>query len=197
MKLCGLTGGVGMGKSTAAGFLLQLGARIVDTDEIARDLVQPGQPALTEICGVFGKKILNPDGQLNRGELAALVFADAAARHKLEAILHPRIRERWLQQVEWWRKENCPLAAVVIPLLFETGAETSFDKIICVACSAATQHRRLLSRGWSPEQIARRIASQMPVEEKISRADFVVWSEGLPEVHQQQIAAIVGKISSE
>src|ERR1017187_3233630 len=94
MKLCGLTGGVGMGKSTAAGFFLQLGARGGDTDELAHELVLPGQPALAEIQDEFGKNIIAADGRLKRDELARLVFSDAGARKKLEAILHPRIRER-------------------------------------------------------------------------------------------------------
>jgi len=104
MKLLGLTGGIGMGKSTAAEFLRTRGAQIVDTDELARQLVQPGQPALTEIQTEFGKKVIAPDGQLRRKELAEIIFADAAARKKLETILHPRIRERWLAQVEIWRR---------------------------------------------------------------------------------------------
>ena len=194
MKLCGLTGGVGMGKSTAAGFLLQSGARVVDTDELAHELVRPGQPALAEIRNEFGEGVISPAGELNRGELARIVFADDSARHRLEAILHPRIRERWQAQVEAWRQENCPLAVVVIPLLFETRAENCFDKIICVACSARSQQERLRSRGWNPEQIRRRIVAQMPVEQKMARSHFVVWSEGPPEVHRRQIAEIVQKL---
>jgi dephospho-CoA kinase len=193
MKLLGLTGGVGMGKSTAAGFFLPAGARVVDTDEIARELVRPGQPALAEIKKEFGGKMLAADGTLNRAALAEKVFADGAARKKLEAILHPRIRERWQAQVEIWRRENCALAVVIIPLLFETQAENQFEKIICIACSPAAQAERLRARGWTPEQIARRIAAQLPVAQKIVRADFVVWSEGLPAVHRQQILAIIGK----
>ena len=130
MKLCGLTGGVGMGKSTAAVFFSQHGARVVDTDEIARELVQPGQPALAEIKKEFGGKIISSTGELKRSELAQIIFADEFARKKLEAILHPRIRASWLAQVEIWKKENCSLAIVVIPLLFETAAESHFDKII-------------------------------------------------------------------
>ena len=147
MKVCGLTGGVGMGKSTTAQFLRARGAQMVDTDELARQLVQPGQPALAEIQTEFGTNIVAPDGRLRREELAQIIFSDAAARKKLEAILHPRIRGRWLAQVEIWRAENRPLAVVVIPLLFETRAESHFNKIICVACSAPTQRQRLLSRG--------------------------------------------------
>ena len=194
MKLVGLTGGVGMGKSTAAGFLLQLGARVVDTDEIAHDLVRPGQPAFAEIETEFGKKILTADGSLDRRALAEIVFNHEAARKKLEAILHPRIRERWQAQVETWRKENCPLAVVVIPLLFETQAENAFDKIICTACSPASQQERLTARGWSPAQIARRIAAQMPVEQKLARSHFVIWTEGSTEVHCRQTVDIIGKI---
>ncbi|MGD0206846.1 MAG: dephospho-CoA kinase [Verrucomicrobiota bacterium] len=194
MKLLGLTGGIGMGKSTAAEFLRTRGAQIVDTDELARQLVQPGQPALTEIQTEFGKKVIAPDGQLRREELAEIIFADAAARKKLETILHPRIRERWLAQTEIWRRENRALAIVVIPLLFETRAESHFNKIICVACSAATQHERLLARGWTPEQIKQRLAAQWPVEQKISRADFVVWTDGALDAPAQQLERIFVKL---
>ena len=194
MKVCGLTGGLGMGKTTAARFLHERGAQIVDTDELARQLVQPGQPALSEIQTVFGKNIVAPNGELRRDELARIVFADAAARKKLEAILHPRIQERWLAQIEIWRRENRALAVVVIPLLFETRAESHFDQIICVACSAATQRDRLLERGWTLEQIEQRIAAQWPVEQKIARADFVVWTEGALDAHAQQLDRILSAL---
>ena len=194
MKLCGLTGGVGMGKSTAAVFFSQHGARVVDTDEIARELVQPSQPALAEIKKEFGGKIISSTGELKRSELAQIIFADNSARKKLEAILHPRIRARWQSQVEFWRKENCPLALIVIPLLFETAAESHFEKIICVASSAAAQHERLAARGWSPEQIRQRIAAQLPIEQKIARAHFVLWTDGKLAAHAQQVIRILSRI---
>jgi len=194
VKVCGLTGGVGMGKSTAAQFLRVRGAQVVDADELARQLVQPGQPALAEIQTEFGKKVVAPEGRLRRDELARIVFADAAARKKLETILHPRIRERWLAQFEIWRRESRALAVVVIPLLFETRAEPHFNKIICVACSAATQRERLRARGWTPEQIQQRLAAQWPVEQKISRADFVVWTDGALDAHAQQLERIFLKL---
>ena len=194
MKVCGLTGGVGMGKSTAAQFLRERGAQIMDTDELARQLVQSGQPALMEIQAVFGKSIVAPDGRLRRDELAQIVFTDPDARKKLEAILHPRIRERWLAQIETWRGENRALAVVVIPLLFETQAESGFDKIICVACSAAAQQERLRARGWTPEQIQQRLDAQWPVDQKIARADFVVWTDGPLAVHAQQIEQVLQKL---
>jgi len=194
MKLLGLTGGIGMGKTITARFLRDRGAEVIDTDELARRLVEPGQPALGEIRAVFGEKIIALDGRLHRAELARIVFSDAAARKKLEGILHPRIRERWLAQIETWRGENHLLAVVVIPLLFETQAESRFAKTICVACSAPTQRQRLLTRGWTPEQIQLRLAAQWPVEQKIARADFVVWTEGSPDVTAQQVGQILADL---
>ena len=194
MKVCGLTGGVGMGKSTVAGFLCVRGAQVVDADDLARQIVQPGQPALAEIQAEFGKKVIAPDGRLRRDELAQVVFADAAAREKLESILHPRIRDSWLACLETWRKENRALAVVVIPLLFETGDESHFDKIICVACSASVQRERLLARGWTLEQIRQRIAAQWPVEQKIARADFVVWTDGALDMQVRQLERIFIKL---
>lgn len=175
-----------MGKSTAVGFLRDRGICVVDTDDLARQLVQPGQPALTEIQAQFGPSIISADGQLRRDELARLVFADPPARRKLEAILHPRIREAWLGQIQFWRQAGCQLAFVIIPLLFETSAESHFDKIVCVACSPAVQHQRLLARGWPATQIPQRIAAQWPVETKMAHSHFVVWTDGDLAVHGQQ-----------
>jgi dephospho-CoA kinase len=191
MKLFGLTGGVGMGKSACAQLLQWRGAAVVDTDELARELVEPGQPALAEIAAAFGRELLDAEGRLRRDALARIVFADPAARRTLEQILHPRIRDAWHERVAAWRAEGKPLGVVVIPLLFETGAEREFDAVICVACSAETQRQRLLARGWSPEQIEQRIAAQMPIEEKMLRADYVVWTEAGMDVHAQQVYRIV------
>ena len=169
----------------------------------ARRLVEPGQPALAEIRTVFGKSMVAPNGQLRRDELAQIIFTDPVAREKLEAILHPRIREGWLAQIETWRAapkrsdggrgENHALAVVVIPLLFETRAESHFDKTVCVACSAPAQRKRLLERGWTPAQIQQRLAAQWPVGQKIARADFVIWTDGSPEVQAQQIERMVAQ----
>ena len=194
MKLLGLTGGVGMGKSTAAGYLMSRGVSVVDTDAIARELVRPGEPALAEIANTFGPAILTAAGELNRAELARRVFADSSARQQLEAILHPRIRECWRAQVARWRQQQVPLACVVIPLLFETQAENQFDKIICLACSDNSQRERLLARGWSPEQIQHRLAAQMPVAQKMALSHFVVWTEGTLAVHQQQLTNILSQL---
>lgn len=191
MKLLGLTGGIGMGKSTSASLLARAGVPVIDTDDIAREVVQPGQPALAEIASRFGREFLDERGVLRRAALAQLVFASADKRRELESILHPRIRERWLRQREVWEREGKSLGVVVIPLLFETGAEMQFNAIICTACSRETQLDRLSARGWPVEQIEQRLAAQWSVEKKIVASNFVVWTEGELDVHRAQIERIL------
>ena len=191
MKLFGLTGGIGMGKSTAADLLRRRGFPVVDSDVIAREIVEPGQPALAEIRQLFGREILGDDGRLRRDELARRVFADASARRKLEEILHPRIRAVWQSQLQSWRAEGRPAAIALIPLLFETDASRHCDATICAACSAKTQRQRLRKRGWNDEQIDQRIAAQLPIEKKMLLADYVVWTEGPLDVHEAQLARII------
>lgn len=191
MRTFGLTGGIGMGKSTAARLLQARGLAVIDTDDLARQVVQPGQPALEEICQAFGAGLRDAAGQLRREGLAQIVFADPAARAKLEAITHPRITQLWRQQLLTWRTEGRAVAVVVIPLLFETKVEAEFDAVICLACSEATQQQRLAARGWSGEQIRQRRAAQLPVAEKMARAHFVVWSEGAVETLAPQLARII------
>jgi dephospho-CoA kinase len=180
-----------MGKSTSAELLLARGVPVVDTDTLARDVVEPGTPALAEIVNLFGPDVLDREGRLRRGELARRVFADDPLRLRLEAILHPRIRDRWLHQVQSWRAERRPLAAVVIPLLYETAARSHFDAVICVACSPPSQQKRLLARGWSPEQILQRLRAQWPTPKKIELADYLIWTESTPEIHAAQLDRIL------
>jgi dephospho-CoA kinase len=187
MITVGLTGGIGMGKSTVSKLIEQRGIALIDTDVIARELVEPGQPALAEITALFGTHLLDESERLQRGELARLVFADGKARAALEGVLHPKIRQRWLAQVDVWRGEDKSLAVIVIPLLFETKAEAELDKTVCVACSTATQRARLIERGWSSAQIDQRLAAQLPVNEKISRADFLLWNEAGVDVLEAQL----------
>jgi len=195
MKVLGLTGGIGMGKSASAQLFRSRGVAVVDTDDLARQVVEPGQLALAEVLAAFGPQVAGPDGKLQRDELARRVFADPAARQRLEAILHPRIRALWRAQVETWRTERRPLAVVVIPLLFETKAETELDATLCVACSAATQQQRLLARGWSLEQIQQRLQAQWPAETKMARADYLVWTEPELDVHAAQIDRILRRLA--
>jgi dephospho-CoA kinase len=191
MKVLGLTGGIGMGKSVCSDLFRARDLAVVDTDELARKVVAPGQPALREIREAFGEEMVGPDGQLRRKELARRVFSDPPARQRLEQMLHPRIRDLWREQVETWRSENHPFAVVVIPLLFETGAKAELDVTICVACTAATQQGRLRERGWSAEQVQQRIAAQWPIERKMAEADFIVWNEAGLDVLSAQLDRIL------
>jgi dephospho-CoA kinase len=191
MKVLGLTGGVGMGKSAAADLLSKMGVPLADSDVLARQVVQPGQPALTEIQAAFGADAVGLDGSLRRDELARRVFADPQQRRLLESILHPRIRTLWQAQVDQWRNEGCALGVVVIPLLFETDAADELDATICVACSVGTQWERLRARGWTPEEIQQRIQSQWPIEQKMARADYVVWNEACLAVLEAQLQRIL------
>jgi dephospho-CoA kinase len=191
MKLFGITGGIGMGKSTAGKLLKQRGIPVVDTDTIARQVVQPGQPALVEITDRFGTGVLRPDGTLDRAQLARRVFAEAGDRADLEAMLHPRIRAAWMAEAEAWRQAGRGCGVVVIPLLFETQAEMLFDATICLACSAESQSRRLRARGWDEAQCRQRLEAQWPTEKKIARSDYVIWTDTTLEAHAAQLEKII------
>ena len=190
MKLFGLTGGIGTGKSTAAEFLARRGLPVIDTDAIARELTEPNQPALTEIVSAFGPEMLDSEGRLRRHALADVVFSSPKKLKQLEAILHPRIRGRWVALTEDWRREGKAAAVVVIPLLFETNAQPHFDAVICTACSGATQHERLQKRAWSESQIQQRLSAQWPLEKKIAASTYVIWTEGDLLVHERQLGLL-------
>lgn len=194
MRLLGVTGGIGMGKSAAASLLTARGVPVVDTDDLARQLVVPGSEALSEIRDAFGPDGIAPDGTLERAWLARRIFSDPAARGRLEQILHPRIAAAWRDEVERWRRDGRTTAAVVIPLLFEKGYGSGFDAVVCVACSRATQRHRLRERGWSDEQIDARNAAQFDVLEKVSRSRFVIWTEGSLEAHAGQWQRVLDRV---
>jgi dephospho-CoA kinase len=191
MLLYGLTGGIGMGKTTAASFFKEWEIPVVDTDQLAREVTELGMPGLEEIRLAFGPGVFDPGGELNRGALAEIVFQDSGARKALEEILHPRIRALWRAQVAEWREQRQSKGVVVIPLLFETDAQKFFDGVICVACSAASQWQRLKSRGWGSSQIEQRLSAQWPIEKKMRLSDWVIWSEGQLEVHREQLRRVL------
>jgi dephospho-CoA kinase len=192
MKRIGVTGGMGMGKSTCAELLRGMGLPTVDTDDLARDLVALGQPALAEIADAFGSSVIKPDGQLDRAALARLVFPNEPKRRVLEGILHPKIRVAWREYLARNAGRDGKPAVVIVPLLFETQVESDFDAILCVACSAHEQAARLAARGWSEAEIRQRNSAQMDVSEKIARAHRVVWTEGSLETHRHQLERIIG-----
>ncbi len=189
--LIGLTGGIGMGKSAAGGWLERRGLPVTDTDRVARDVCVPGSDALAEIRERFGPDVIAADGSLRRDALARLVFSDDEGRAALEAILHPRIRAAWKGEAQRWREEDRAAACVQIPLLFETGAEGEFEAVICVACSPEIQKPRLRGRGWDDAEISRRIGSQFGIAEKIARSQFVVWNESGFDVLGEQLDRVL------
>ena len=190
-RVLGLTGGVGMGKSTAARLLKKVGLPVVDSDDLAREAVQPGTEGLAEIADEFGEGFLKADGSLNRDKMASKVFQDEAARKRLEAIIHPRVRTVWEKQIDQWREQKRPVGVVVIPLLFEVDLQDSFDAVLCVACTVNSQRARLRERNWNDAQITARIAAQMDIAQKMDLADHVLWNEGAPELLMDQMKEIL------
>ena len=176
MILVGLTGGVATGKSTVAKMFKQCGAVIIDADQLAREVVEPGKPAWREIVALFGNAVLNPDRSLNRQALGTVVFRHPAKRRALEHIIHPRVaREQVRLTREAARQDPQSVVIYDVPLLFEAGIDKRVDHTIVVTADRNTQISRLKKRnGLSRAEALRRINSQMPLAKKIRRADQVL-----------------------
>ncbi len=184
----GLTGGIASGKSTVADRFASLGAVVIDTDQIARQLVEPGSEAFSEIVDAFGQTVLEPDGSLDRGRLRALVFQDDALRHKLEAILHPRIRRRTLETAE---AAGGPYQILVVPLLVETGFRQLVNRVLVVDCPECLQQERLMARdGTSADQAGQIMAAQIGRQERLAAADDVIHNDGSPADTAAQVQAL-------
>ena len=187
MFLIGLTGGIGSGKTTVATRLKGLGARIVDADKIAREIVEPGEPALAELAEAFDG-VLNADGSLNRAELARQAFAAPDATEKLNSITHPRIRERTLERFAQARTEDVPVLVYDMPLLIENGEYKKMDHVLVVDAEDEIRIDRLVnSRGLDEDDARRRIAAQISREERLAAADSVVDNSGTRDQLLQQV----------
>jgi dephospho-CoA kinase len=179
MPIIGITGGLATGKSTVAALFRERGAVVLSADEAAREVVRPGSPVLRSIEEAFGQKYVLPSGELDRAKMGALVFSDPDARIRLEALTHPAILERLRNQVEEVQRSD-PYALVIVeaPLLYEAGMEDWFDKVVVVVADEKTQIARLMQRdGMTEDEARRRIAAQMPLAEKIAKADHVVHND--------------------
>jgi dephospho-CoA kinase len=185
----GLTGGIACGKSTVAAMLTQRGARLVDADRIAREVVLPGTPALAAVAARFGQAVLAPDGTLDRKRLGAIVFDDEAARRDLEALLHPPIRALMRERKERYEQEAPDKLVVVdIPLLYESRLEHMVDRVMVVYCPRDVQLQRLKERdGLTPQQAEARLAAQLPIETKRQRADIVIDNSGTMVQTERQV----------
>lgn len=189
----GLTGGIATGKSLVAGFFREMGAAVVDADELAHQVTAPGEPALEEIRQVFGPGVFTPEGELDRRALGRLVFTDPAKRRELEGIVHPRVRQRLEEAVARFKAAGAPLIVLEIPLLFETGEPLLrlIDRVVVVTAPEAVQLQRLQARNGLSETEARaRMAAQMPLAEKVKRAHYVVDNGGTPEETRRQVEQI-------
>jgi len=176
--LVGLTGGIATGKSTVSEILTRLGCVLIDADQLAREVVAPGEPALAVVVREFGD-VLQPGGALDRRKLAAIVFADPSRRKRLEAILHPAIRERFDARLDALTREG--FEGIVVfdaPVMIESGGYKNVDRLIVVVTDEATQRARLVARDADAADGERRIASQMPLAEKAKLADHVIDNTG-------------------
>ena len=174
--LVGLTGGIATGKSTVAKMLRELGCVIIDADVLAREVVEPGEPAYEDIVAAFGSDVIQANGSLDRKRLGAIVFADAARRKRLEAMTHPRIRERFARRLQELTEQGfAGLVFFDAAVMIESGNYRNMDRLVVVATDEATQRERLQGRdGIGADEAARRMASQMPVAEKAKLADHVI-----------------------
>ncbi len=195
MKLIGLTGGIGSGKSTVAKLLVQEGWVLVDADRIARDIVEPGQPALTELAEAFGQDILLPDGSLDRGLLASRAFASREKTDLLNSITHPRIQEETQARFEAARQGGAEFVVYDMPLLVDKGLHRDMDATIVVDVDAEERVRRLVEyRGLEESDARRRIAAQIPDDVRRAAADFVIDNNGPREALDGQVAGVVEKL---
>jgi dephospho-CoA kinase len=177
--LVGLTGGLATGKSTVSEILRGLGCVVLDADVLAREVVEPGQPALAAIVEEFGREVLAPDGTLDRKRLGAIVFAEPARRQRLEAITHPAIRERFSARLA--ELEARGFEGIVVwdaPVMIETGGHKAMDRLIVVVADTPTQRARALARDGDPADAERKIANQMPLADKAKLADHVIDNSG-------------------
>ena len=187
--LIGLTGSIASGKSAVSKLLVKHGALLVDADQVARIIVEPGQPALKEIASLFGQAVLNEDGSLNRSALGAIVFADKEKLKQLEEITHPAIRNYMLNAFAELKAENPgKLIVADVPLLYETKQEHLYEGILVVYVDEETQIQRLMERNQLSEADARaRIQMQLSIEEKKKRADWIIDNTGSLEETEQQV----------
>lgn len=193
--IIGLTGGIGSGKSTVSNLFVARGAKLVDADAIAREVVAVGSPTLAQVVADFGEEILRPDGTLNREKLGNLVFQNPTLKKQLENILHPPIRQLIQSRMNEFETANPEgLVVVDIPLLFESQLESMFELVIVVYVPEDVQIIRLITReGWTEEVAKRRIATQMPIEDKRLRADIVIENQFSLEHTANQVDALMAK----
>lgn len=191
----GLTGGIASGKSTVAKMLRELGFPVLEPDRIAHQVIEPGQPAYAEVVATFGNEILDPDKRINRSRLGAIVFSDRAKLDRLNAIVHPRVEQEMIRQLaELAQTGNYAAAFVEAALIFEANLHKRLDGVVVAWCLPEQQLARLIERGLSEPEARKRIAMQMPVQEKLALATDKIDCSGLLQETRRQVEALAAKL---
>ena len=189
-----ITGGLACGKSTVGEYLSEAGAVVCDADNLAHELMTSGKRVFEEIVGFFGKDILGVDGEIDRQRLGQRVFSNPRELNVLNSIVHPEVKKGWIKWLECSLRTGCRAAAVIVPLLYESGEDKGWDAVVCVYASEALQVQRLAKRGLSLDDIKRRIAAQMSVSEKVKLADYVIMNDGTKDLLRQQAGIILENV---
>lgn len=198
MKWVGLTGGIATGKSTVAKILRDQGLPVIDADSLAREVVAPESDGLKKVVSAFGRGVLSSDGSLDRAALGKIIFSDLDQRLKLESILHPLIQERKNSERLRLEREGAILAFYDVPLLFEKNLENDFDATVLVYSSPGEQRARLRERdALSDEQIEARMNSQLPIDDKVKRANFVIFNRGGLSDLKSAVQSVLNELSKE
>lgn len=198
MKRIGLTGGIATGKSTVARFFAEHGVPVISADALVHELYASDAGLRRQIVEIFGPAVAGLDGMIDRTQLGERVFGDASARKTLEALVHPLVRQRIAEATREHESHATRICLYDIPLLFESQYNWHFDAIIVAGCTAATQLQRVIARYQCDQaHAALRIASQLPLAEKIARADYVVVTEGALERTREQVERIVGALGGD
>jgi dephospho-CoA kinase len=193
-----ITGGAGTGKSTVARMFKSLGAEVLDADQIAREAVAVGEPAWAELRRLYGADYFNENGELNRSRLAQLVFADPEERRRLDRLIHPRVEAELKARVAELERQGAALVLVEVPLLFETGREAAFDRVIVVAAPEVLQIRRLRGRDRrGADEIRGILQAQWPLADKVARADYVVDNGGARRLTARQVKNIWAELKNQ
>jgi dephospho-CoA kinase len=196
MLRLGLTGGIASGKSTVSAMLRKLGFVVLEADVVAHQLTEPGTRAYTEIVQQFGLPVVGADNTISRPNMAKIVFADPAKLKLLNSIVHPRVEEHLLAEMEKLRRDKNPPDAVFVEaaLIYEAGLDRMLDGVVVVWCEPSQQLERLIQRGFSAEEAQRRIASQMPVEDKLRQATETIDCSGSMEETHAQVERLATKV---
>jgi len=196
--ILGLTGGIATGKSTVTGMLRERGIPVIDADQIARDVVEPGKPAYEAIVTHFGREILLADGQIDRKKLGEIVFSDESERQKLNAIVHPEVRRVMREEAEAAEKNGASIVFMDIPLLFESKLQHMVDKIVVVYAPAHMQLARMMERDeMQEEQAQKRLRAQLPIDQKKAEADFLIDNSRSREEAERQVEEMLSAIRAE